>query len=836
MNPERMPSELRALDQWVCYRTVERKGKLTKVPYQPNGLKADVTNPKTWGSFAAVSATKGYDGVGFVLTDEAGYIGIDLDKCRDPQMGEPESWARAIIEEMDSYTELSQSGRGYHVIVKGELLAGANRRGRVEMYSHVRFFVMTGEVQFGRAVIKHRSVADLQRRMVASQLDPAQRTNGKWPRTDDSAEDYRLIVEIQREVGSNSADVLEAEFRKRYPERYAARNREKGQRGEKNYIRYTIDRLLAKDAVRLSADPGPYRIDAGRICIRKNTNQGVILNPLCNFVAQISEEIVLDDGAETARAFILSGTLSSGEHLPPARVPASRFGGMSWVADHWGVGAVVNAGFSTRDQLREAIQRLSPDPRRRRIFTHTGWREIDGEWMYLTARGAVGHDGFEVDLGPGLSKFSLPRLPEDQREAMQISLRLLDVAPLTVTAPLFAAIYRAPLASACPLDLSLWIEGPTGSLKSTIAALFESHYGAFSETSLPGSWSSTANQLERRAFVLKDLPFIIDDYAPSGIDARELEMKAARLLRSQGNLSGRGRLRADLSERAAYPPRGIIIGTGEQHPAGQSILARTPLVELDRADVDLSALTIAQRNALRLPHAMAGYLLWLAPQMATFPQILRETYEGARHRATAGGEHLRVPGALAHLWIGIDCAMRYAVEVGAIDDVGAADLRTRCWNALEKLGDRQALSVEGERPSRRFLGVLATLLAQGRIVLIDKNSRPSTSNGNASIVGWEDEEFLYLIPDAAYQSVARFCRDSGELFPVRSERLLRDLNKEGLSDCSEGRNTATINLGGQKRRVIRIKRDQAEALIGESLPSSYSFTGTSRTTGTASGE
>jgi hypothetical protein len=105
----RLP-ELRTLDQWVCYRIVERKGKLTKVPYQPNGVEADVTNPKTWSSFAAVFATKGYDGVSFVLTYEAGYIGIDLDKYRDRRLGEPESWARAIIEEMDSYTELSQSG------------------------------------------------------------------------------------------------------------------------------------------------------------------------------------------------------------------------------------------------------------------------------------------------------------------------------------------------------------------------------------------------------------------------------------------------------------------------------------------------------------------------------------------------------------------------------------------------------------------------------------------------------------------------------------------------------------------------------------------------------
>ena len=241
---------------------------------------------------------------------------------------------------------------------------------------------------------------------------------------------------------------------------------------------------------------------------------------------------------------------------------------MTWVADQWGFGAIVNAGLSTRDQLREAIQRLSPNPRRRHVFTHTGWRKINGAWIFLTASGAVGRDGYEVDLGTELSKYSLPRTPQNPREAMRASLRLLDIAPLTVTVPLWAAMFRAPLASACQVDSSLWTEGPTGSLKSTLAALFLSHFGSFSETSLSGSWSSTANQLEHRAFVLKDVPFVIDDYAPSGLDSRELEAKATRLLRSQGNLSARNRLRADLTERPGFPPRGIIIGTGEQHPPG----------------------------------------------------------------------------------------------------------------------------------------------------------------------------------------------------------------------------------------------------------------------------
>jgi hypothetical protein len=105
-------------------------------------------------------------------------------------------------------------------------------------------------------------------------------------------------------------------------------------------------------------------------------------------------------------------------------------------------------------------------------------------------------------------------------------------------------------------------------MKSSLAAVFLSHFGDFDRLHLPGAWSSTANQLERRAFVLNDTLFVVDDYVPGGPDARELEAKAARLLHAQGNAAGRGRLRADLTERPAFPPRGLIVSTGEERPAG----------------------------------------------------------------------------------------------------------------------------------------------------------------------------------------------------------------------------------------------------------------------------
>jgi putative DNA primase/helicase len=140
---------MKDLRQWLCWRFEERDGKPTKVPYDPRtGEKAESTNPKTWTSYEkAVSECKkhGYDGLGFVFTPEDDLCGVDLDKCLDPETGELEGWAQKIIGELDSYTEISPSGTGVHILVRGELPTGRNRKGRFEAYDRGRYFTVTGK-------------------------------------------------------------------------------------------------------------------------------------------------------------------------------------------------------------------------------------------------------------------------------------------------------------------------------------------------------------------------------------------------------------------------------------------------------------------------------------------------------------------------------------------------------------------------------------------------------------------------------------------------------------------------------------------------------------------
>src|SRR5215216_5441790 len=125
---------LRDLKQWLCWRTEERDGRLTKIPFSPTtGQRASSTNPETWADYEeAVRACKehGYEGIGFVFTPEDDLCGVDLDGCFDSQTGEIENWAHEIVDELDSYTEISPSGTGIHILIRGKLPEGRNRKGR----------------------------------------------------------------------------------------------------------------------------------------------------------------------------------------------------------------------------------------------------------------------------------------------------------------------------------------------------------------------------------------------------------------------------------------------------------------------------------------------------------------------------------------------------------------------------------------------------------------------------------------------------------------------------------------------------------------------------------
>ena len=154
---DRVPAELKAQARWVCWRFVERDGRKTKMPVDAKtGKMASSTDPATWSTFdgAVRAATKlRCSGVGFVFGPDRAYTGLDLDHVlRDGMLDDGYRW---VVDEAHTYTEVSPSGDGLHLIFRGSKPEGAERcrKGPVEMYDHDRFFTVTGNVYEGHGAV-----------------------------------------------------------------------------------------------------------------------------------------------------------------------------------------------------------------------------------------------------------------------------------------------------------------------------------------------------------------------------------------------------------------------------------------------------------------------------------------------------------------------------------------------------------------------------------------------------------------------------------------------------------------------------------------------------------
>ena len=150
-----VPEEMKQHNCWVCWSREERNGRMTKVPKNPKtGGSASTSLSGTWGTFA--EAEKYYSdhveiaGIGYVFTEGNGVIGIDFDHCVEGSQIISEE-IQELVNHCSSYVELSPSGTGLHMYVRGKWKEPGGRKNNklgggmaIEVYPAARFFTVTG--------------------------------------------------------------------------------------------------------------------------------------------------------------------------------------------------------------------------------------------------------------------------------------------------------------------------------------------------------------------------------------------------------------------------------------------------------------------------------------------------------------------------------------------------------------------------------------------------------------------------------------------------------------------------------------------------------------------
>ena len=201
-----VPSELKALPQWVLWKSKVRKGKATKVPYQVSEAKAKANDSTTWTDYQSVitaEQTGKFSGIGFVFTAEDPYTGIDLDNCI--RNGELVDWAIEVMDRFKpiAYCEVSPRRCGIKIWTRADFPKTARNKfyinteteEAIEAYDSGRYFAVTGwgkhEIGDGQEGVDWLVAKYLKKETPTAK--PPQQKNLPATDTRDTAEIQRLI-------------------------------------------------------------------------------------------------------------------------------------------------------------------------------------------------------------------------------------------------------------------------------------------------------------------------------------------------------------------------------------------------------------------------------------------------------------------------------------------------------------------------------------------------------------------------------------------------------------------------------------------------------------------
>ena len=150
---DRAPAELLDKPRWVGFRYKWNGHEWKKPPCSAiTGEERDWPKSGAVFSEAVAGAAKlRLDGVGLHLREGDGLCGIDFDDCRDPETGKVDPAVESWLRWFASYSEISVSGTGIHVICRGSVAKALtatplpdSNGAKVEMYSHSRYLTFTG--------------------------------------------------------------------------------------------------------------------------------------------------------------------------------------------------------------------------------------------------------------------------------------------------------------------------------------------------------------------------------------------------------------------------------------------------------------------------------------------------------------------------------------------------------------------------------------------------------------------------------------------------------------------------------------------------------------------
>lgn len=457
------------------------------------------------------------------------------------------------------------------------------------------------------------------------------------------------------------------------------------------------------------------------------------VTPISNFLIIIDEQINLYDGRDTTTKYRVHAVIIENyKKLQQIEITSQELENFNFIYNsEWKLETIICAGTNNKDKLREVTQTINRDDIKiKYIYTNAGFIKVDNKLMYLSHNNYVGTlnglSDIEVDLSENsLQRYSITEKEFDIKEAVCNSFAILNLADVSITIPLLSTIYLAPLTSILreediKADYILWIDGPTGTRKSSLTALALSHFGDFTRDDFPCSFRDSLNNIEKKAFILKDTVNVVDDYNPEVLGNKKLEI-IEKLFGMYGDRIGRGRMNKDgKTLMQAYTARGLCIITGETFPnVAQSRIARAVIVNVKKDSINLSTMSELQKKEQKekLSYCMRKYIEWIIENEENIRTYARNKMEELQIQTQTNNLHGRTNEAVNVMTIGFSLFLGFMQNYGFIQEERRIQFETLCRNTLTQLAINQMQTVEENNPVKMFFNAIEELYVTQKIQL-----------------------------------------------------------------------------------------------------------------------
>ncbi len=504
--------------------------------------------------------------------------------------------------------------------------------------------------------------------------------------------------------------------------------------------------------------------------------------------------------------------------MPTIKVNVNEFNDLNWIIKKWGVSLIVESGYKSKDYLRTAIQVTHIKDNVDTIYAHLGFIKHNKKWIYIYGDNCIGDTTIKCTSNFISSNYTLEN--SSKEKFTSYDLLKSNLVKDEILYPLVALAYLSPLNEFFKLanfepKLIINLFGKTGSMKSSLASLILSHFGYFTNTSLPFTFRDTNNSIIKQCYYLKDTLTVIDDFHPSSqIDEKRMIDIYQSIARGFGDKAGRKRMSSTGELMNSYQPRGNAIVTGETLAnIGESGTARFISLELNSNDINKTILSNYQNKAKNgdLVNSMKEYINFILKTVNEdeniFVKNLNTEFIKTRCKYLKDLENLNVHGRIIESISWLYCSLKlyfsFLQHNKIIDENETLELKKYSYNLFLNIAKDQSDIIKNDKPTEVFINKFKSLVESKKIYFLNGNENISKNISPLSqFVGYEDDEYYYIIFDVLYSNVKKLCNEQNEYFSLTQNALKKQLSNENIIRSNNGANSFTKRFNGEVIRCV----------------------------------